>query len=104
MWTKLAAFARRDSNHDEIVKVYESLGCGVVDLHAVKFGMPDILVHFMGYCCPVEIKSDDGDLEPSQHRFIRDWQGPRIEIVRTPDDVIRHVQRVRRQQTTAVRV
>jgi hypothetical protein len=104
MLSRHAAFARKDSNHDALVNVYESLGCGVIDMHAVKFGMPDLLVHFVGYCCPVEIKTDDGELEPSQVRFIRDWKGPRIEVVRTPDDVIAHVQRVRRQQATAVRL
>ena len=104
MWTKHAAFARRDSNHDELVKVYESLGCGVVDMHAAKFGFPDLLVHFAGYCCPVEVKSDAGELEPSQVRFIRDWKGPRIEIVRCREDVIAHVTRVRKHQATAERL
>ena len=101
--SKHAAFARRDSNHDELVKVYLSLHCGVLDTHAMGFGMPDILVHFSGYCCPVEIKSQDGELEPSQVRFIREWKGPRIEVVRTPDDVIAHVTRIRQQQATGVR-
>ena len=92
---KHSAFAKRDSNHDALVKVYQSLHCGVIDTHAMGFGFPDLLVHFSGYCAPVEIKSEDGALEASQERFIRDWKGPKIEIVRTPEEVIAHVQRVR---------
>jgi hypothetical protein len=102
--SKHAAFARRDSNHDELVAVYESLHCGVIDTHAMGFGMPDILVHFSGYCCPVEIKSEDGQLEPSQQRFFRDWKGPKIEVVRSADDVVQHVTRIRHAQATGARL
>lgn len=84
-----------DANHAEIVKTYELLHCGVIDTHGVGFGFPDILVHFGGYCAPVEIKTEDGDLSPSQTRFMRDWRGPAIEVVRTNDDVIAHVTRIR---------
>lgn len=84
-----------DVNHHEIVKTYELLHCGVVDTHGLGFGFPDLLVHFSGYCCPVEIKTADGDLNESQKRFIRDWKGPKIGIVRTVDDVIEHVTRIR---------
>jgi hypothetical protein len=90
-----AAQGRPDANHADLVKVYESLHCGVIDTHALGFGFPDIIVHFSGYCAPVEIKTPDGDLEPSQERFIRDWKGPKIRIVRTPDEVIAHVTEIR---------
>jgi len=99
---KHSAFAKRDSNHDALVKVYQSLHCGVIDTHAMGFGFPDLLVHFSGYCAPVEIKSEDGALEASQERFIRDWKGPKIEIVRTPDEVIAHVMGIRRRQAVGV--
>ena len=100
---KQSAFAKRDSNHDALVKVYQSLHCGVIDTHSFGFGFPDLLVHFSGYCAPVEIKSEDGALEASQERFIRDWKGPRIEIVRSSDQVIDHVQRIRAKQARAIR-
>jgi len=93
-----SAFAKRDSNHDELVQVYESLHCGVIDTHEMGFGFPDLLLHFSGYCAPVEVKSDDGVLQPSQIRFMRDWKGPPIEIVRNLDDVAAHVQRIRKKQ------
>jgi len=99
---KHSAFAKRDSNHDALVKVYQSLHCGVIDTHAMGFGFPDLLVHFSGYCAPVEIKSEDGALEASQERFIRDWKGPKIEIVRSPEEVIAHVMGIRRRQAVGV--
>lgn len=90
-----AAQGRADANHAEIVKAYESLHCGVVDTHAMGGGFPDVLVHFGGYCAPVEIKTKRGKLNSAQERFLRDWRGPKIEIVRSSDDVISHVTRVR---------
>ncbi len=85
-----------DANHHSIVATYEQLGCGVIDTHGLGFGFPDILVHFLGYCAPVEIKTEDGELNSAQERFVRDWKGPKIFIVRTADDVIRHVTLIRK--------
>lgn len=91
-----AAQGRPDANHSAIVEAYEQLHCGVIDTHGQGFGFPDIIVHFSGYCAPVEIKTEDGKLRPSQERFIREWKGPKVEVVRTVDDVVAHVQRVRK--------
>jgi hypothetical protein len=92
-----AARGERDANHGEIVKAYEELYCGVIDTHGLGFGFPDILVHFSGYCAPVEIKTLDGDLSESQKRFIREWKGPKIRVVHTRADVEAHVIEVRRR-------
>jgi len=96
-----AAQGRPDANHAEIVATYEALHCGVIDTHGQGFGFPDIIVHFSGYCAPVEIKTEEGKLRASQERFIRDWKGPKVEVVRTVDDVIAHVTRVRTQRAGA---
>ena len=85
-----------DANHHSIVATYEQLGCGVIDTHGMGFGFPDIVVHFAGYCAPVEIKTEEGDLNSAQQRFVRDWKGPKIEVVRNTDEVIAHVTRIRR--------
>ena len=97
-----AAQGRPDANHAELVAVYESLHCGVWDTHTLGFGFPDILVHFSGYCAPVEIKTADGELNEAQKRFIRDWKGPKVEVVRSVDDVIAHVTRVRKRLAVGI--
>jgi hypothetical protein len=88
---------KRDANHSELVECYQELHCGVIDTSSLGFGFPDILVHFSGYCAPVEIKTEDGKLSAKQERFIRDWKGPRIYVPKSRDDVIRHVQEVRQR-------
>jgi hypothetical protein len=90
----------RDANHGEIVKAYEELYCGVIDTHGLGYGFPDILIHLSGYCAPVEIKTAAGELSASQQRFVRDWKGPKIRIVRTRQDVIDHVTELRRRIST----
>ena len=84
-----------DANQAEVIGWYEDLYCSVVDLHGVGFGCPDILVGFSGVNYLVEIKTQEGHLEASQNRFIRDWRGSKVVVVRTQEDVVRHVQRVR---------
>lgn len=86
-----AAQGRPDANHGEIVGWYEALYCSVLDLHSVGFGCSDVLIGCAGVNDLVEIKTEDGELEPSQVRFNRDWRGRRPIIVRTQDDVIKHV-------------
>lgn len=86
---------KRDANHGEIVATYEALHCGVVDTHKLGDSFPDILVHFSGYCAPVEIKYEDGDLSAGQKKFIANWKGPKIWVVRTREDVIAHVTKIR---------
>lgn len=90
-----AAKGRPDANHNSIRDWYEALYCSVVDLHSVGFGCPDLLVGVSGRSELVEVKTECGNLEPSQVRFIRDWRGSKVTVVRTQADVINHVQNVR---------
>ncbi len=92
-----AAQGRKDANHAEIVKAFEDMFCGVVDTSALGFGYPDITVHFAGFCAPVEIKTEEGELNASQRTFIRDWKGPRIPIIRSREDAIRYVAEMSRK-------
>jgi hypothetical protein len=92
-----AAQGRPDANQAEIVGVYESLFCGVIDTHKLGFGFPDILLHYSGWCGPREIKTEDGELNAAQRTFARDWKGPKIKIIRTMQQAIDDVQEVRRR-------
>lgn len=87
----------KDSNHDDVVGWYGELFCSVLELAGVGFGCPDILVGCSGRSELVEIKSDEGDLNAGQRTFIRDWRGGKVRIVRTRDDVVQHVQEIRRR-------
>jgi hypothetical protein len=90
-----AAKGLPDENHADVVGWYEELFCSVVDTHALGFGFPDLVVGIAGRTELVEVKTEDGQLEASQVRFIRDWRGSKVTVVRTREDVINHVQRVR---------
>jgi len=83
-----ARFSKRDSNHDQVIKWFEQLYCTVVDTHTLGFGYPDLTIGISGETLLVEIKSVGGDLEESQKRFISEWRGGKIYIVRTHDDAI----------------
>ena len=63
---------RLDANQNEIVAAFERLGCSVIDLSAVGKGVPDLAVSVFRATCFVEIKTLEGELEPSQIRFHRE--------------------------------
>ena len=90
-----AAQGRPDANHAEVKGWYEELYCSVVDLHGVGFGCPDLLVGLAGHTDLVEVKTEAGQLKPSQKRFQSVWRGAKVVVVRTHADVINHVQNVR---------
>lgn len=51
---------RRDGNHFEIVKIFEGLGCTVIDVSQIPCGF-DILVGYGGITMPVEIKDPEAE-------------------------------------------
>lgn len=90
--------AKRDANHCQVLAWYEELGCSVADTHAAGLGVPDAFVGCVGQCHPVEIKTDEGRLLPSQETFIAKWRGSPVRVVRTQQDVIDHVQDMRKRR------
>lgn len=97
---RFAARSTPDENQAEVSSWYNELWCSVVDLHGVGFGCPDILVGTAGINDLVEIKTIHGQLEPKQIRFIRDWRGSKVVIVKTKADVINHVLNMRERAAT----
>lgn len=83
--------ARKDANHDEIVRFLRDCGATVQTLHQVGNGTPDLLVGWRGVNLLVEVK--DGAKPPSKRRLTPDedqwhiaWDG-QVAIVESTDDV-----------------
>ena len=93
-----ARLGRPDANHAEIVKYYEDLYCSVHDAHKLGFGFPDLVIGCSGLTELAEVKTEDGDLLPSQVTFRKSWRGSKIVIARNLQDVVDHVQRMRAKQ------
>lgn len=102
----MSARARKDANHNELVSLFERLGCTVAQMHACGVpGFPDIAVGAMGKTFLVELKNPNTSygkrgLNPNQSAFSRDWRGGRVYMASTADDVIELVQQWRRQYET----
>lgn len=70
-----AAQGRADANHSDVRGWYEELFCSVLDLHSVGMGCPDFLIGCAGRSELVEVKTEHGQLEPSQVTFQKTWRG-----------------------------
>ena len=55
--------AKVDTNHRQIVRVLEQLGCSVLELQRVGQGCPDIAIGLLGVTELAEIKFAKGNLE-----------------------------------------
>lgn len=94
--------SKKDANHDDLVSVFERLGCTVAQMHACGVpGYPDITVGCMGRTWLVELKSPDSaygrsGLNDNQSAFAKNWRGGRVYLASSHDDVIALVQHWRR--------
>jgi hypothetical protein len=88
---------RRDANHADITIWYQQLFCNVIDYSHVGFGHPDLGIACSGRLELAEVKTEDGELNAAQKLFAAVWRGPKIPIIRTREDVINHVQDIRRR-------
>ena len=93
---------RRDNNHDRLKKVFEAMGCSVIDLTDTGIpGWPDMAVGLFGVTRLAECKNPDNwygraGLNDNQTAFSRDWKGSTVHVVYTEDDVINLVTSWRR--------
>ena len=67
-----------DGNHSEVVTALRDAGIRVFDTSGVGRGYPDLHCSFRGYSALVEVKSRTGELNPGQHKFCSEWEGPVI--------------------------
>lgn len=97
----MTANSRTDQNQVEIMGVYRSLGCSVVDCHNVRGGFPDLVIGFKtgfgGVTELVEIKYESGGKTPAQKTFEATWRGSKTVTVRTVEDAIDHFQSVQKK-------
>ena len=91
-------YGKPDANHAQVKQWYRDLGCSVADCKDVGLGVPDLFVGCVGRTDPVEVKTEDGKLLPSQEVFIAGWRGSAVVVVRTMEDCIAHVQSMRRKR------
>ena len=85
--------ARKDDNHQSIIKTFRKLGVSVADTSQLGGGFPDIVVGLRGVNVLVEIK--DGKkppsarkLTPAETAFSESWGGW-YAVVENDDDVLR---------------
>jgi hypothetical protein len=94
-------YGNRDANHCDVVRWYRDLGCAVAETQDAGLGVPDLFVGCVGVTDPVEVKTEDGKIKPSQQVFIATWRGSAVRIVRTQDEVIEHVADMRKRARRA---
>lgn len=90
-------YGKPDANHGDVKRWYVELGCTVADTKDAGLGVPDLFIGCAGVTDPVEVKTDEGRLLPSQQTFVMAWRGSTTRIVRTQDEVIAHVHDMRRR-------
>lgn len=85
-------FARKDSNHKEIIQAFRDLGATVADTASLGSGFPDCVVGLRGCNILVEIK--DGSLPPSKRKLTPDelkfhesWLG-RVVVINSVDEAV----------------
>jgi hypothetical protein len=66
---------KRDANHKEISDAFENLGATVQDTAMIGNGFPDIVIGYLGYNIPVEIKTENGKLSKKQEDWFANWRG-----------------------------
>jgi Holliday junction resolvase len=85
--------ARRDANEPQIVELLERAGCSVERL-SLPHG-PDLLCGLLGKTVLLEVKTEKGRLQPGQLAWHRRWKGSPVVTVRTVDEALTLVGKLR---------
>ena len=85
--------AKRDQNHTQILGVLRSVGIPVYDLSNAGCGIPDCLAWVCGQWHLFEVKNPNTaygkrGLNPIQHRWLAQWRGGPVYILRTDEDAL----------------
>lgn len=80
--------ARVDANQELIVEALRVFGATVQHLHTVGQGCPDLLVGRRGVTYLLEVKMPKEELTEDQGKWIAEWRGSKVHIVRTPEEAI----------------
>lgn len=84
--------ARVDVNQPDIVKALRQIGAEVNYMHQLGQGTPDLLISFRQRWYVIECKSDDGELNDEQKRWIGRQKAP-VYTVRSPEEAVEFLQR-----------
>ncbi len=82
--------AHLDSNHRDIVEALEAAGVSVEFVQSPKGGLPDLLCGHAKRNWLLEVKSEDGELNPAQVKWHRNWRG-QVTVVRSPLEALRAI-------------
>lgn len=93
----------KDRNHNALVKVFEDLGCSVIETYTMGGGFPDLVLGFVGLTFLVEIKNPETSygrrgLTESQRKMADSWRGGPVTVISTETEAIEFVQRMRAKQ------
>lgn len=85
--------AKKDANHNELVEILLKMGVPFYDLSAVGCGVPDGIAWVKNTWQFVEIKNPKTrygmrGLNPIQRKWITQWRGGGVYILKTVDDAI----------------
>jgi hypothetical protein len=80
--------ARVDANQGDIVNALRHVGAGVVLLHQLGHGVPDLLCGFRGRTVLIECKTEQGRLTDDQYQFLQLWPGE-VHVVQSAEEALR---------------
>ncbi len=79
--------ARVDANQSELADAWREMGGSWLHLHAVGQGCPDALLGMCGLMELAEVKTETGQLNERQRRWLGEWRGRPVRIIRTLADL-----------------
>lgn len=96
--------AKRDANHNEIVRILESLGATFLDTSGIG-GALDGTVGYAGIDQRIEIKNPNVDsthrkLTADEEREFSEWKGRPPVVVETQDDAVELLNRMRKDSVS----
>jgi hypothetical protein len=77
-----------DENQTAIVDALRAVGATVHSTASLGEGFPDILVGFRLSTFLLEVKAEEGVLNPAQRKWHHNWQGRPVVVVRSPEEAL----------------
>ena len=101
----MSRYARHvDTIHGPVVAALRASGCTVEPIQGARAGVPDLLVGWGGVTDLVEVKSGNKAahaLTEAQEAWHRTWRGRPVVVVRSVEDALALVARLRGEATRA---
>lgn len=94
----------KDGNHAGIVRAFRACGASVSAIESAEAGVPDLVVGIYGLTELVEVK-DGGKVKSAQQlsdaqvKWHTSWKGRPVQVVRSIDDAVELVSRMRGAMT-----